>query len=55
VAPFVDSIDGLGPWGGGSHSVDEWLDLPSLERSAVRAAILIYRLTRDPRPGSAPR
>ena len=55
VAPHVDALDGIGPTGGGSHSVDEWLDLPSLEKSAVRAAILIYRLTRDPRPGNAPR
>jgi len=55
VAPYVDAMDGLGPIGGGSHSVDEWLDLPSLERSAVRAALVIYRLTRDPRPGNDPR
>jgi glutamate carboxypeptidase len=48
VSPFVDVIDGLGPWGGGAHGVNEWLDIPSVERATVRAAILIYRLTRAP-------
>jgi glutamate carboxypeptidase len=46
VAPFVDSLDGLGAAGGGSHTPDEWLDIASIERGAVRAALLIYRLTR---------
>jgi glutamate carboxypeptidase len=49
VAPYVDAIDGVGPWGSGSHTVDEQLDIPSIERSAVRAALLIYRLTRGDR------
>lgn len=46
VAPLVDSLDGLGAAGGGAHSPDEWLDIASIERGAVRAALLIYRLTR---------
>jgi glutamate carboxypeptidase len=46
VAPFVDSLDGLGASGRGSHSPDEDLELASIERGAVRAALLIYRLTR---------
>ncbi|NNG24780.1 M20/M25/M40 family metallo-hydrolase [Telluria aromaticivorans] len=46
VAPLIDSLDGLGASGGGAHSPGERVDLTSLERSAIRAAILIYRLTR---------
>ncbi|MGH8854137.1 MAG: M20/M25/M40 family metallo-hydrolase [Telluria sp.] len=46
VAPLIDSLDGLGASGGGAHSPNEQVDLTSLERSAVRAALLIYRLTR---------
>jgi glutamate carboxypeptidase len=46
AAPHVAALEGLGPRGRGSHTVDEELDLPSLERAAIRAAILIYRLTR---------
>lgn len=47
VAPLIDSLDGLGASGGGAHSPNESLDVASLERSAIRAAILIYRLTRQ--------
>jgi glutamate carboxypeptidase len=46
AAPHVDSIDGLGVYGRGSHTASEELEIPSLERSALRAAIFIYRLTR---------
>jgi glutamate carboxypeptidase len=46
VAPYVDSLDGLGASGGGAHSPDERLDVSSIERAAIRSAILIYRLTR---------
>jgi glutamate carboxypeptidase len=42
----VDSLDGLGASGRGSHSPDEVLQLASIERGATRAALLIYRLTR---------
>jgi glutamate carboxypeptidase len=47
VAPFIDSLDGLGAGGGGAHSPNEYLEAASIERSAIRAAILIYRLTRQ--------
>jgi glutamate carboxypeptidase len=46
VAPYIDSLDGLGASGRGSHSPDEDLELASIERGAIRAALLIYRLTR---------
>jgi glutamate carboxypeptidase len=46
AAPFVDSLDGLGAGGSGAHSPNESLDVASIERSTIRAAILIYRLTR---------
>jgi glutamate carboxypeptidase len=46
AAPYIDSLDGLGAGGGGAHSPDEYLETASIERSAIRAALLIYRLTR---------
>ena len=46
VAPLIDSLDGLGATGTGSHSPDEDLELSSIERATIRTAILIYRLTR---------
>jgi glutamate carboxypeptidase len=46
VAPYIDSLDGLGVSGSGAHSPDERVELSSIERAAIRSAILIYRLTR---------
>jgi glutamate carboxypeptidase len=46
AAPYVPGLDGLGTTGSGAHSGDETLEIDSLERSTIRAAILIYRLTR---------
>jgi glutamate carboxypeptidase len=46
VAPLVDSLDGLGATGNGSHSPDEDLEIASIERATIRTAILLYRLTR---------
>ena len=46
VAPYVDTLDGLGATGSGAHSPDEDLEIASLERGAIRTAILLYRLTR---------
>lgn len=46
VAPHVDSLDGLGVSGSGAHSPAERVELASIERAAIRAALLIYRLTR---------
>jgi len=43
---LVDTaIDGLGPGGGNDHTVDEWIDLPTLAQQTKRAAVLLYRLT----------
>jgi glutamate carboxypeptidase len=46
VAPHVDSLDGLGASGAGAHSPAERVELASIERAAIRTALLIYRLTR---------
>ena len=46
VAPYVDSLDGLGATGRGAHSPDEDLELASIERAALRTAVMLYRLTR---------
>jgi glutamate carboxypeptidase len=47
VAAYVEAgMDGLGPEGSGSHTVRETVNLPSIERAAKRAAVLMYRLTR---------
>jgi glutamate carboxypeptidase len=48
VAPYTVGIDGLGAQGRGSHTDDEDLEIASIERGAVRAALLIYRLTQTP-------
>lgn len=47
VAPFTDALAGLGPYGSGGHTPDERVDLDSLPLAIKRAALLIYRLTRD--------
>ncbi len=47
VAPYVAGLDGLGPQGSGAHTVRETIDLPTLNRATRRAALLIYRLTRE--------
>ena len=38
------AIDGLGPGGGNDHTVDEWIDLPTLALQTKRAAVLLHRL-----------
>lgn len=47
VAPYTDALAGVGPIGAGSHSPDETLQLDSLALAAKRAAVLIYRLSRE--------
>ncbi|MEP6692920.1 MAG: M20/M25/M40 family metallo-hydrolase [Gemmatimonadaceae bacterium] len=47
VAPFVDALDGLGADGRGAHSPDERVRLESLPMQTARAAVLIYRLSRQ--------
>lgn len=52
VAGDVDGLVGLGIAGQGAHAVGETADLRSIERQAKRAAILMHRLSRQPRPGT---
>jgi glutamate carboxypeptidase len=48
VASVIEAgLDGLGASGSGSHTVEETVNLASIQRAAKRAALLIYRLTRD--------
>ncbi len=49
VAADADTLAGLGVAGGGSHAAGEWIDIPSLARQATRAAILMTRLSQEPR------
>ncbi|MGI9200556.1 MAG: M20/M25/M40 family metallo-hydrolase [Woeseiaceae bacterium] len=44
VAPYSDSLAGLGALGSGGHSPNESLDLTTMSLAIKRAAILIYRL-----------
>ena len=50
VAPDVDGLVGLGATGPGSHAPGEKVDIASIWRQAKRAAILMSRLAREPRP-----
>ena len=47
VAPLTDGLAGLGAVGESSHSPNERLDLASLPRAVERAALLVYRLSRE--------
>ncbi len=47
VAPYVDGLAGLGAYGEDGHTPNERLDLDSLALAIKRAAILIYRLSRE--------
>jgi glutamate carboxypeptidase len=49
VAKDVDGLVGLGTSGEGSHALGETVDLESIRRQAKRAAILMTRLSREPR------
>lgn len=49
VADEVDGLVGLGNAGEGSHAPGETADLPSIDRQAKRAAILMTRLSREKR------
>ena len=46
AAPHTAALDGLGATGGGAHSPFEYLHPESIEKNTIRAAIMIYRLTR---------
>lgn len=47
IAEFVDGVDGLGALGEGFHSPNESVDLTRLDEQIKRAALLIYRLTKE--------
>jgi glutamate carboxypeptidase len=49
VSHIVDGLIGLGAAGEGSHAPGETIDLTSLPLQAKRAAILMYRLSKEPR------
>jgi glutamate carboxypeptidase len=49
VAADTDGLVGLGAAGEGSHAPGETVDLKSLDIQARRAALLMYRLSREPR------
>jgi len=49
VARFVDGLVGMGPAGEGAHAPGETVDLPSINRQAKRAAILMSRLAMEKR------
>jgi glutamate carboxypeptidase len=44
VAPYLPGLDGLGALGGGAHSPQETVHLPSLKMQTERAALLMVRL-----------
>jgi len=47
VAPYTDALAGLGAVGEGAHTPNESLELDSMAIAIKRAAILIYRLSRE--------
>ena len=47
VAPYSDSLAGMGALGDGGHTPDESLDLPSMLLAIKRAAVLIHRLNQE--------
>ncbi len=47
VAPYADSLAGLGAIGQGSHSPRESLEIDSLPLAIKRAALLINRLSQQ--------
>lgn len=47
IARYVDSLDGMGASGAGSHKPGETINLKEFPYLIQRAALMIYRLTRD--------
>ena len=47
VAPYSDSLAGMGAVGDGGHTPDESLDLTTMAPAIQRTAILIYRLANE--------
>ena len=50
VAPYTDALAGMGVLGKGGHTPNESVDLTSLPLAIKRAAVLIYRLSRESEP-----
>ena len=53
VADKVDGLVGFGAVGEGSHAPGETVDLTSFDRQIKRTALLIARLSQQPRPAAA--
>ena len=49
ISNYADALDGIGVAGRGGHEPSEDIVLPSLRRASARAAVMIYRLSRQPR------
>lgn len=49
VAPYVDTLGGLGVAGAGAHADGEWIDLTSIPLMATRSAVMISRASRERR------
>ena len=47
VAPYSDSLAGLGALGSGGHTPNESLELASMSLAIKRAALLIHRLNQQ--------
>ena len=47
IAKYVDSLDGMGASGSGAHKPGETINLKEFPYLIHRAALMIYRLTRD--------
>jgi len=52
VADIIPGLDGLGVDGFGAHAPSEGIYLPSLRMAALRAAVLINRLSRPAQPAT---
>jgi glutamate carboxypeptidase len=49
VAPYVDTLAGLGAAGGNAHAEGEWIELDSIARQAKRVSVLMTRLAHEQR------
>lgn len=54
VGQYADALDGLGVVGRNAHTPDETVNLKSVPKATVRAAVLINRLAHSRRPASSP-
>ncbi|MBA2687651.1 MAG: M20/M25/M40 family metallo-hydrolase [Gemmatimonadaceae bacterium] len=47
ISSYLDALDGIGVSGPGQHTPNEEINLPSLRRASERAAVMIYRISRQ--------